>query len=56
MLLEIFFGEGDEVPVLMNVAVIGQQGESTEPFKQGIPSADVKVVASRPSVVGQLHL
>jgi len=52
MLLEIFFGEGDEVPVLMNVAVIGQQGESTEPFKQGIPSADVKVAASRPSVVG----
>ena len=36
ILLEIFFAEGDEVPVLMNLAVIGQKGESTEPFKQKI--------------------
>jgi pyruvate dehydrogenase E2 component (dihydrolipoamide acetyltransferase) len=34
ILLEVFFGEGDEVPVLMNVAVIGQPGESTASFKQ----------------------
>jgi pyruvate dehydrogenase E2 component (dihydrolipoamide acetyltransferase) len=27
ILLEIFFGEGDEVPVLENVAVIGKEGE-----------------------------
>lgn len=32
-LLEIFFGEGAEVPVLVNVAVIGQPGESTLSFK-----------------------
>jgi pyruvate dehydrogenase E2 component (dihydrolipoamide acetyltransferase) len=34
-LLEIFFPEGSEVPVLMNVAVIGKEGESTASFKQG---------------------
>jgi pyruvate dehydrogenase E2 component (dihydrolipoamide acetyltransferase) len=28
-LLEIYFGDGDEVPVLVNVAVIGNTGEST---------------------------
>jgi pyruvate dehydrogenase E2 component (dihydrolipoamide acetyltransferase) len=51
ILLEIFFGEGDEVPVLMNVAVIGQQGESTETFKQGIIPADDKPASHRPSPV-----
>jgi pyruvate dehydrogenase E2 component (dihydrolipoamide acetyltransferase) len=34
ILLEVFYGEGAEVPVLMNVAVIGQHGESTASFKQ----------------------
>jgi pyruvate dehydrogenase E2 component (dihydrolipoamide acetyltransferase) len=32
-LLEIFFEEGAEVPVLVNVAVIGQPGESTSSFR-----------------------
>ncbi len=32
-LLEIFFSEGVEVPVLVNVAVIGQPGEPTASFK-----------------------
>jgi pyruvate dehydrogenase E2 component (dihydrolipoamide acetyltransferase) len=32
-LLEIFFSEGAEVPVLVNVAVIGQPGEATTTFK-----------------------
>jgi pyruvate dehydrogenase E2 component (dihydrolipoamide acetyltransferase) len=32
VLLELFFGEGAEVPVLANVAVIGKQGEDTGPF------------------------
>lgn len=32
-LLEIFFGDGDEVPVLVNVAVIGIPGESTAGMK-----------------------
>lgn len=35
ILIETFFDEGDEVPVLVNVAVIGQPGESTESFIPG---------------------
>jgi pyruvate dehydrogenase E2 component (dihydrolipoamide acetyltransferase) len=35
ILLEMFFTEGDEVPVLTNVAVIGNAGESTEEFLPG---------------------
>lgn len=34
-LLEIFFEEGDEVPVLTNVAVIGNEGESVAEFRPG---------------------
>ena len=34
-LLAIFYEEGDEVPVLTNVAVIGQKGESIEEFRPG---------------------
>ena len=32
ILLDIFFGEGAEVPVLVNVAVIGKSGEATDSF------------------------
>jgi pyruvate dehydrogenase E2 component (dihydrolipoamide acetyltransferase) len=32
ILLDVFFGEGDEVPVLVNVAVIGKSGETTVSF------------------------
>jgi len=35
ILLETFFREGDEVPVLVNVAAIGQKGESADPFRPG---------------------
>ncbi len=35
ILLEVFFAEGDEVPVLVNVAVIGSPGESVEEFRPG---------------------
>lgn len=42
-LLEIFFNEGAEVPVLVNVAVIGQPGESISAFAPaGSPSASEK--------------
>ncbi|HEC43705.1 MAG TPA: 2-oxo acid dehydrogenase subunit E2 [Bacteroides sp.] len=34
ILLEIFFDEGDEVPVLSEVAVIGEEGEKIEAQKQ----------------------
>lgn len=32
ILLEIFFNEGDEVPVLTNVGVIGKKGEDTDEY------------------------
>jgi pyruvate dehydrogenase E2 component (dihydrolipoamide acetyltransferase) len=35
ILLDIFFGDGAEVPVLVNVAVIGSQGDETESFRPG---------------------
>ncbi|HRR94454.1 MAG TPA: lipoyl domain-containing protein, partial [Bacteroidales bacterium] len=35
IVLEIFFSDGDEVPVLENIAVIGKEGEETEPFRPG---------------------
>ena len=35
ILLEIFYNEGDEVPVLENVAVIGDKGENIEMFRPG---------------------
>jgi len=35
VLLDTFYNEGDEVPVLENIAVIGNEGESTESFKPG---------------------
>ncbi|NBC84260.1 MAG: 2-oxo acid dehydrogenase subunit E2 [Bacteroidetes bacterium] len=33
ILLDIFFDDGDEVPVLTNVGVIGKEGESTDEYK-----------------------
>ncbi len=39
-LLEVFYKEGEEVPVLANVAVIGKTGESVESFRN--PSSAVK--------------
>ncbi len=33
ILLDVFFAEGDEVPVLVNVAVIGSAGESVDEFR-----------------------
>lgn len=35
VLLDVFFAEGDEVPVLVNVAVIGNVGESVIEFRPG---------------------
>lgn len=39
ILLAVFFDEGDEVPVLTNVAVIGTEGESVDEFAPGSESA-----------------
>ncbi len=40
ILLATFFEEGDEIPVLENVAVIGKAGESFEAFKAGGASTE----------------
>jgi pyruvate dehydrogenase E2 component (dihydrolipoamide acetyltransferase) len=42
ILLAIFYEEGDEVPVLTNVAVLGKKGESFEEFN---PKGDASAVA-----------
>jgi pyruvate dehydrogenase E2 component (dihydrolipoamide acetyltransferase) len=49
LLLEIFFTEGDEVPVLTNVAVIGNQGEPTESFRPA--GAGSKLTSEKETVV-----
>ena len=36
--LDVFFDDGDEIPVLTNVMVIGNEGESTEEFRPGADS------------------
>lgn len=41
ILLDVFFAEGDEVPVLVNVAVIGSAGESVDEFRPGGQAAPV---------------
>jgi pyruvate dehydrogenase E2 component (dihydrolipoamide acetyltransferase) len=52
VLLETFFVEGDEVPVLVNVAVIGQPGESIDEFLPGGVStaAEEAVTKAAPAV------
>jgi pyruvate dehydrogenase E2 component (dihydrolipoamide acetyltransferase) len=42
ILLEVFAGDGDEVAVLTNIAVIGKEGENAEGFRPGSakPGAD----------------
>jgi pyruvate dehydrogenase E2 component (dihydrolipoamide acetyltransferase) len=47
ILLDIFFGEGSEVPVLENVAVIGKTGETTDSFKRDHTN-DLSVSAFKP--------
>ena len=44
-LLELYYGEGDEVPVLANVAVIGAQGEDTAEFDSPSPQTSGKAPA-----------
>jgi pyruvate dehydrogenase E2 component (dihydrolipoamide acetyltransferase) len=46
ILLDIFFDEGSEVPVLENVAVIGKTGEETESFRPGIAEGKDKTATN----------
>ena len=45
ILLATFFEEGDEVPVLVNVAVLGKEGESIDEFKPGGETAEEEAPA-----------
>ena len=46
ILLARFFEEGDEVPVLLNVAVIGAEGESVDEFRPDGTSAEISQEAN----------
>jgi len=59
VLLDTFFGDGDEVPVLVNVAVIGKSGEDTLSFNQGhsLTKEELKVVVkAEKKATGRLQL
>jgi pyruvate dehydrogenase E2 component (dihydrolipoamide acetyltransferase) len=47
ILLDYFFKEGDEVPVLVNVAVIGQPGEAIDEFRGGVSATQTEVQAEK---------
>ena len=48
ILLDVFFSEGAEVPVLVNVAVIGKSGETTDSFNpnSSAPRASMTIITS----------
>ena len=46
ILLDVFFGDGEEVPVLVNVAVIGKSGEITDSFNPSHTNASSEFKAS----------
>ena len=49
-LLEVFYNEGDEVPVLLNVAVIGNPGESVAEFNPNGGAAQPAETPAAPAV------
>ncbi|MDP4222215.1 MAG: dihydrolipoamide acetyltransferase family protein [Bacteroidota bacterium] len=49
ILLETFFGDGAEVPVLVNVAVIGNPGEETASFMPGTAEGGVRHETTEPT-------
>ncbi|HQJ21547.1 MAG TPA: dihydrolipoamide acetyltransferase family protein [Bacteroidales bacterium] len=52
-LLEIFFPEGAEVPVLTNIAVIGREGEDIEAFRPGSAGASAPAETSKKETLEQ---
>ncbi|MDR0794660.1 MAG: 2-oxo acid dehydrogenase subunit E2 [Tannerella sp.] len=52
--LEIFYAEGDEIPVLSNVMVIGDPGEPIEEFRQTseTPAIHVPTIKGQPTLTG----
>lgn len=57
ILLDVFFEEGAEVPVLVNVAVIGSAGEDTESYRPGKTQdkTALKSTASEEKAVGKAN-
>lgn len=53
--LALFFNDGDEIPVLTNVMVIGAEGEDVEAFRPGgeVSSAPAAAAAEEPSATAQ---
>jgi pyruvate dehydrogenase E2 component (dihydrolipoamide acetyltransferase) len=47
-LLEVFFREGDEVPVMVNIAAVGEAGESVEALRPGGSAAAESAGSSAP--------
>ena len=56
ILLDVFFDEGAEVPVLVNVAVIGAAGEETEAYRPGILTDKPSQSAVTSSAAGAVPL
>lgn len=54
IILEIFFNAGDEVPILTNIAVIGQEGESFDEFKPDFVSPEKTSTIETPVSSGEL--
>ncbi len=50
-LLAVFYQEGDEVPVLSNVAVIGKKGEGVDEFRPGSEAPSVQAAGTVPGSV-----
>ena len=48
--LAVFYNEGDEIPVLENVMVIGQEGENIDDLLAGAPAAEAPAPAAAPEV------
>jgi len=46
ILIDVFYSDGDEVPVLTNVAVIGKPGEATDSFRPGGAPAAISAPVS----------
>ncbi len=44
--LAVFYNEGDEIPVLENVMVIGQEGENIDDLLSGAPAAEAPAAAA----------
>jgi len=47
--LEVFYSEGDEIPVLTNVMVIGAAGENVDEFRTGSAPAEAKKEEVKPA-------